>query len=309
MARKHNTPRILLTGKDGQFGFALQHALAPLGIVTAVGRQDCDLTQPDAIRALVARVQPDIIVNPAAYTAVDKAETDVDIAYAVNATAPGVLAEEAARCDALLVHYSTDYVFDGSKPGAYTEQDATAPQSVYGKSKLAGEDAIRHAGGRHLIVRTSWVFGTHGANFLKTILRLAGERDRLRIVADQIGAPTSAALIAEVTADMVRQYLQGRHRAQQAAPGWFGTYHLTAAGETSWHGYAQYVMRLAAQLGMPLTLGPDDIVPIATADYPLPAPRPFNSRLDTGKLQSTFGVPLPGWQAGVSDVLHRLANP
>jgi dTDP-4-dehydrorhamnose reductase len=284
----------------------LQRMLAPLGMVTAVGRHDCDLMQPQAIRALVTAVRPDIIVNPAAYTAVDKAEAEPDIAFAVNAVAPRVLAEEAAKVNALLIHYSTDYVFDGSKPDAYTELDSPAPQSVYGKSKLAGEEAIRHIGCRHLILRTSWVFGAHGANFLKTILRLSNERDSLRIVADQIGAPTSAATIADITAQVLGQYIQSQRLAKEPEPTWFGIYHLTATGETSWHGYAQFVVRLAAQLGMPLKLRADEIVPISTSEYPLPAPRPANSRLNTEKLQSTFGIALPDWQVAVTDVLNQL---
>lgn len=308
MAPDKRMPRILLTGKDGQVGFELQRSLALLGKVTAVGRHECDLTRPDAIRALVATVQPDIIVNAAAYTAVDKAEAEPDIAFAVNAVAPQVLAEEAARHDALLVHYSTDYVFDGSKQGAYTEQDATAPQSVYGKSKLAGEVAIRSAWCQHLILRTSWVFGAHGGNFLKTILRLAAERDSLRIVADQVGAPTSAALIAEATAQMLSQYLQSQCLVKEQGAFPVGTYHLTAAGETSWHGYAQYVVRLAERSDMPLKLRADDITAIATSEYPLPAPRPANSRLNTTKLFSTFGIALPEWQAGVHQVINQLAR-
>ena len=206
MARDDDAPRILLTGKDGQVGFELKRALAPLGKVFVIGRGDCDLANPEAIRAIVAAIRPDIIVNPAAYTAVDKAETERKAAFAVNATAPSVLAQEAAKTGALLVHYSTDYVFDGRKQGGYSEQDLASPQSVYGMSKLAGEEAIRRVHTRHLILRTSWVFGVHGANFLKTILRLAGERDILRVVADQVGAPTSAALVADVTAEILSSY-------------------------------------------------------------------------------------------------------
>lgn len=298
-------PRILVTGKDGQVGFELQRVLGELGTVIAVGRAECDLARPDAIRALIGKVNPDIVVNPAAYTAVDKAESDRDLAYAVNADAAQVLAHECARRDALLIHYSTDYVFDGKKDGPYSEDDATGPHSIYGKSKLAGEEAIRAVGGKHLILRTSWVFGVHGANFLKTILRLAAERDSLRIVADQFGAPTSARMIADATAAILRglkdPVLQG------AAPA-CGTYHLAAAGETSWHGYAEFVVRNARELGMVLALDPSAIAPIATADYPLPAPRPSNSLLNTSKLQSTFGVGLPDWKTGVTDVLNQLKS-
>jgi dTDP-4-dehydrorhamnose reductase len=303
MATESATPRILLTGKDGQVGHELQRVLAALGSVTAVGRPDCDLADAAALRALVAAVRPDVIVNPAAYTAVDKAESEPAAAHAVNAEAPGVLAGEAQRHGALLIHYSTDYVFDGRKTAPYTEQDAPAPQSVYGRSKLAGEDAIRRSGCRHLILRTSWVYGAHGGNFLKTILRLAAERSSLRIVADQVGAPTSAALIADVTGMLLQRHLQRRMPLPD------GIYHLAAAGEISWHGYAKLVVQLAAQAGLPLALRPEDVAPIGTADYPLPAPRPANSRLATGKLQSTLGITLPPWQAGVAEVINQLAKP
>lgn len=306
MANNLHKPRILILGKDGQVGFALQGALAEEGSVTAVGRNECDLSSEGAIRALVAAVQPGIIVNAAAYTAVDRAEVEPELAFAVNATAPRILAEEAAKRSALLVHYSTDYVFSGDEPGMHTEQDPTAPRSVYGKTKLDGEDAIRRAGCRHFILRTSWVFGAHGANFLKTVLRLAQERDALRIVADQIGAPTSAALIAQVSADILRQYLGGRPASTQSMESSSGTYHLAAAGETSWHGYAQFVVSTAAELGMAFKVGANQIVPISTAEYPLPAARPANSRLNTAKLHSTFGIVLPAWQDGVADVLNQL---
>jgi dTDP-4-dehydrorhamnose reductase len=297
-------PRILVTGKDGQVGFALQHALGALGTVTAVGRADCDLTDPEAIRALVARVAPDIIVNPAAYTAVDRAEAEPAVAFAVNAQAPAILAQEAARRDALLVHYSTDYVFAGDAPGARAEDDPTGPKSVYGQSKLAGEEAVRASGCRHFILRTSWVFGAHGGNFLKTILRLAQERDALRIVADQTGSPTSAALIARVTAEVLRQYSQ--RRGDPGADALLGTYHLAAAGATSWHGYAQFAVAQAALRGMAFKLDSGQIAPIATAEYPLPAPRPANSLLDTRRLQGTFGLTLPEWQDDVIEVLNKL---
>lgn len=293
-------PRILLTGKDGQVGFALSRRLGSLENIIAIGRTECDFGQPEAIRALVAAVRPDIIINPAGYTAVDKAETEADLAYAINAVAPRVLAEEAAKHDALLIHYSTDYVFDGTKDGAYVEDDAPNPQSVYGQSKLAGENAIRAAGCRHLILRTSWVYGLHGQNFLKTILRLAGERETLRIVADQIGAPTSASLLAEVTVELVQHYLRDPEDAS------LGTYHVTAAGQTSWHGYAQFVLQMAQQRAWPLRVRASEVVPIATGDYPALAPRPANSRLITGKLSKTFGVNLPHWQPGVTEVLDQL---
>lgn len=306
MAHKLDTPRILITGKDGQVGFALQQAMAGLGAITAVGRQECDMSSEAAIRALVAAVEPDIILNAAAYTAVDRAEVEPALAFAVNAMAPGVLAQEAAERNALLVHYSTDYVFSGDTPGWRSEQDPAAPRSVYGRSKFEGEEAIRRAGCRHFILRTSWVFGVHGGNFLKTILRLAQERDALRIVADQIGAPTSAALIAQVTADMVRQCLATGLPSMPATPSVFGTYHLAAAGETSWHGYAQFVVRTAVELGMSVKVQADDIAPIGTGEYPLPAARPANSRLSSAKLRANFGIHLPAWQDGVADVINQL---
>ncbi|MDR3413726.1 MAG: dTDP-4-dehydrorhamnose reductase [Formivibrio sp.] len=293
-------PKILITGKNGQVGFELQRSLSILGELVAVDVADCDLSKPEAIRALVREVQPDIIVHPAAYTAVDKAESEVDLAQTINATAPGVLAEEAAKLGALIVHYSTDYVFDGTKDGAYTEEDMPNPQSVYGKTKLAGETAVAAANPKHVILRTSWVFGAHGANFLKTMLRLAHERDALKIVADQFGAPTSAALLADVTAQIVAQYL----RAADQATFPFGLYHLVSQGETSWHGYARTVVEAARRHGWQLNVR--DIAPIATSSYPLPAPRPANSRLSTAKLQQMFGLTLPGWQCQVEQVLTLL---
>ena len=293
--------KILLTGKNGQVGFELQRALAPLGEVVAVDHQECDLADADAIRRLVAEVKPQVIINPAAYTAVDKAEAEPELAQAINAIAPGVFGEEAARLGALVIHYSTDYVFDGSKPGAYLETDATNPQSVYGKTKLAGEQALQASGADHLIFRTSWVFGAHGANFAKTMLRLAAERDGLKIVADQFGAPTSAALLADVTAQVL-----GRYKREGRAGFPFGLYHLVAGGCTTWHEYAQTVVRAALAAGKPLKLTADDILPIATADYPLPAPRPSNSRLDTSRLRQSFGLELPDWQRGLDHVLQQI---
>jgi dTDP-4-dehydrorhamnose reductase len=300
MQTDRSRPRILVTGKDGQVGFALVQLLAEFGAVTAVGRNDCDLADPQAIRALVERAAPDIIINPAAYTAVDRAEAEPELAHAVNAQAPQVFADEAARRGVLLVHYSTDYVFAGDAPGPQAEDAPTVPKSVYGQSKLAGEEAIRQSGCRHVILRTSWVFGAHGGNFLKTILRLAQERDALRIVADQMGAPTSAGLIAAITAEILRQ---------AAAPGGdalTGTYHLAAGGATTWHGYAQYVVAQAARGGMAFKLAAHDIAPIATSEYPLPAPRPANSLLDTQRLQSRFNLVLPDWKDGVDEVLNQI---
>ncbi|OQS43418.1 dTDP-4-dehydrorhamnose reductase [Chromobacterium haemolyticum] len=294
-------PTILLTGVNGQLGHQLRTALAPLGNIVALNRTELDLSQAASILQALERHQPDIIVNPAAYTAVDRAESEVEQAHAVNAAAPGLLAQWAARRQALLLHYSTDYVFDGAGERPWREDDPARPRSVYGQSKWEGEEAVRAAAPRHLILRTSWVFGAHGGNFLKTILRLARERDSLRVVADQIGAPTSTALIADVTVALLRDYL--RKPADFA----YGSYHLAAQGETSWHGYARFLVAEAEKLGCTLRLSPADIAPIATADYPLPAPRPANSRLDCAKLQRTFGLALPCWESGVEQVLAELA--
>jgi len=294
--------KILLTGKNGQVGFELQRALAPLGEVVAVDMEDCDLGNPEAIRALVRSVKPQIIVNPAAYTAVDKAETDQAMAYAVNATAPGIFGEEAAKQQALVVHYSTDYVFDGAKLAPYTEDDEPNPQSVYGKSKRQGEEALQASSADHLIFRTSWVFGAHGGNFAKTMLKLADERESLNVVSDQWGAPTSAPLIADVTAQILAQYKKRQERG--GFP--FGIYNLVAAGETNWCDYAKAVIASAKAAGKPLKLGVDDIHPITTAEYPVPAPRPANSRLNTSKLKSRFDINLPDWQEGLEHVLRRI---
>ena len=294
-------PRILLTGKNGQVGFELQRALAPLGEVIAVGTADCDLSDANAIRGLMQRVQPQLVVNPAAYTAVDKAESDADKARAVNAVAPGVLGEEASRLGASVIHYSTDYVYDGSKDGLYTESDPVSPQSVYGQTKLDGERALQAVTPRHVILRTSWVVGAHGGNFAKTMLRLAGDRDELKVVADQFGAPTSASLIADVTAHIARQMLR------DGADGFpFGVYHLAAAGETSWHAYAQYVIGEAIGIGKALKAAPERVLPIPASSYPTPARRPQNSRLDTHKLRQTFGLHLPHWQEGVKHILQQI---
>lgn len=295
--------KILLTGKNGQVGFELQRALAPLAEIVAVGHAECDLAQTDALRRLIREVAPQIIVNAAAYTAVDKAESEPALAQAINADAPGLMGEEAKRLGALVVHYSTDYVFDGRKAGFYTEDDAPNPLNVYGRTKLAGERALIASGARHLIFRTSWVFGAHGGNFVKTILRLAAERDTLRVVADQFGAPTSAALIADVTAQILGQYVRACRPA--SADFAFGLYHLVAAGRTSWHEYAQEIVRAALAAGRPLRLRPEDVQAIATADYPLPAKRPANSCLDTSKLRKTFGLFLPDWRQGLQHVITQ----
>lgn len=293
-------PTIFVTGKDGQVGFELRRSLAPLGRVVACGRTECDLFNPNALRRVIRDVRPNVIVNAAAYTAVDKGESDEEAAFAINTTAPAILAEEAKSIGAMLVHYSTDYVFDGTKDSAYVETDTPNPRSVYGKSKLAGERAVIETGADALILRTCWVAGAHGANFAKTVLRLARERDTLRVVADQFGAPTTAALIADVTAHVVRS-----HRATPAAR---GIYHLAAAGETNWHDYAAEVLRCAQALGVELKVRPDDIEAIASSEYPTPAPRPANSRLDTRKLREAFDLHLPDWQQGIHHLLESILS-
>lgn len=292
--------RLLLTGCNGQVGFELQRSLSPLGEVIAVDHADYNLADPHAIRALVRTARPDVIVNPAAYTAVDKAESERDLAHAVNAVAPGILGEESAKLGGYVFHFSTDYVFDGAKQGAYLEEDATNPQSVYGHTKYDGELALAQANPHHLILRTSWVVGAHGSNFAKTMLKLAAERDSLSVVADQMGAPTSAALLADLTAHLVRQLLGN----PAAFP--FGTYHCVAAGETNWCNYARYVIGAAIQAGRAMKATPGSIRPITTADYPTPAKRPANSRLDTTNFRDTFGLELPHWQRGLDQILQTI---
>jgi dTDP-4-dehydrorhamnose reductase len=288
----------LLFGSRGQVGHELQLTLAASATVISV--PDVDFSQPDSLRAIVRQHQPDIIVNAAAYTAVDKAESETELAFVVNAVAPGVLAEEAEALGACLVHYSTDYVFDGRKSSPYDETDMPNPLSAYGRSKREGEQAVRLCR-RLLTFRTSWVFGAHGHNFVKTVLRLAGERDAFRIVDDQFGAPTSAALLAKVTERILRQMA-----GQPSSDARWGLYHLVAGGETSWYGLARHVVARAGAMGLPLRATLEAITPIATGDYPLPATRPANSRLDTSKLRSTFVLTLPDWATGVNDVLSRL---
>jgi len=293
--------KILLTGKGGQVGFELVRALAPVGNLVAVGLADCDLANGDSVRELVRRVAPDVIVNPAAHTAVDRAESERDVAFAVNACAPGILGEEAERLKALVVHYSTNYVFNGDKGAPYTEAEQPAPQNVYGISKLAGERALAEASSRHLILRTSWVLGSHGGNFAKTMLRLAAEREQLSVVADQFGTPTSAALLADLTAHLIRQYSRD---GANTFP--YGVYHVTASGETSWYYYARFVIATARAHGMVLRAGPDDVLPVKTGVYPTTARRPADSRLDTTLFRDTFGLRLPPWQDGVSHVLQQI---
>lgn len=292
--------KILLFGKNGQVGWELQRSLMPLGELIALGRDDhgdlCgDLTDLDGLRRTVADVAPDVIVNAAAYTAVDRAESEPQLAAQVNAEAPGVLAQAASQQDALLVHYSTDYVFDGEGERPWQEEDAAAPINVYGRTKWEGEEAIRSAGGRHLILRTQWVYAARGSNFLLTMLRLAAERERLQVVGDQFGAPTSAELIADVTAHVLR-----RAATDAELP---GTYHLAARGVTSWHGFASYAIARAREGGWPVRVPEAQIESIATEAFPTAAKRPHNSRLAVDRIEQAFGLPMPPWQAGVDRVV------
>ena len=297
--------KILLLGANGQVGHALQTTLKPLGEVVCCTRADLDLsslaTQPDALDLLVQRVKPTIIVNASAYTAVDRAEAEPELANLLNAQVPGMLGAAAQKLGACVVHYSTDYVFDGKKAGAYQESDQTNPLSVYGRSKLEGERLLSLNCKRSIVLRTSWVVGAEGGNFLKTMLKFAQERDALRIVSDQQGAPTSAKLLAQSTADILRLM------AEQPAtdPRW-GLYHLVAAGQTNWHAYASHVIAQARQLGWPIKIKDEAITPILTAEYPVAATRPLNSVLDTSKIRKTFGLTLPDWQVGVDEVLQTL---
>ena len=294
--------KILLLGCDGQVGWELQRSLQTLGEVIARDFQSRDLSadfsRPDTLAATVQAVQPDLIVNSAAHTAVDKAESEPELAQKINADAPGVLARSAAACGAWLVHYSTDYVFDGSGDQPREEDAATGPLSVYGRTKLDGERQIRASGCKHLILRTSWVYAARGGNFAKTMLRLAGTKTELNVIDDQIGAPTGADLLADLTALMFR--------AASAQPELAGTYHAVAAGATSWHGYAQLVIETARARGVALTLPADALRPIPTSAYPTPAARPLNSRLDTRKLRERFGLHLPDWESGVRRMLAEI---
>lgn len=287
---------ILLTGKNGQVGWELQRTLAPLGKVVALDADVLNLANPEAIREAVRNIRPHIIVNPAAYTAVDKAESEAELAQAVNATAPGLFAEEAKLLDAWMVHYSTDYVFDGEKQGAYLETDTPNPQSVYGKTKLAGEEAVRAAGGKHLILRTSWVYGSRGHNFMLTMLRLAKERSELRVVDDQIGAPTWCRSLAEITAQILAQLQMAGKEAEAAS----GTYHLTSSGSVSWHGFARAILEKSGLETLP------SLVAIPSHEYPTPAKRPKNSVLSNEKLTRTFGLAAGDWQANLDLCMQEL---
>ena len=289
--------KLLITGARGQVGWELTRSMQPLGEVIALDRTGADLADPQALRALVRKLRPDVILNAAAYTAVDRAEDEEALALRINGESPGVLAQEAAALDALMVHYSTDYVFDGTLDRPYREADLTAPINAYGRTKLAGEQAVAAAGGRWLVFRTSWVYADRGANFPRTMLRLAGEREALKVVADQVGAPTSARLIADMTAHAVacctREAAEGRIES--------GIYHLVAGGSTSWHGLANTVIEGARQRGWPLKV--QTVQGIPASEYPTRARRPANSRLATDALSQRFGLTPPAWEQGIACLL------
>ncbi len=293
---------ILLLGKNGQVGWELQRSLALLGQVTALdfdSSEHCgDFSQPDKVADTVRALRPQVIVTPTAHNGVDKAESEPDLAQLLNATTPGVLAQEAAKTGALLVHYSTDYVFDGSGSRPWTESDAPAPLSVYGRTKWEGEQLIEQSGAQHLILRTSWVYAARGANFAKTMLRLAQERERLTVIDDQWGAPTGADLLADVTAHAIRHL--------QARPQDAGLYHVAAGGETNWNLYAKHVLAQAQQAQPAIKIKAIEVAPVPTSDFPTAAVRPYNSRLDTRKLQTTFGLTLPPWQQGVARMVAEI---
>jgi dTDP-4-dehydrorhamnose reductase len=293
--------KLLLLGKTGQVGWELQRSLAPLGELVALGSASTDfagdLRHPEQVAQTVLTLRPDVIVNAAAHTAVDKAESEPELARTLNATAPGAIAQAAQEVGALMVHYSTDYVFDGSGERPWQEDDATGPLSVYGRTKLEGERLIAAHCQKHLIFRTSWVYAARGGNFAKTMLRLAKERERLTVIDDQFGAPTGAELLADVTAHAIRDTLRDPAKA--------GLYHLAAGGETTWHGYARFVLEQAEAAGMALKAGPAAVDAVPTSAFPTPATRPRNSRLSTIKLRSAFGLSLPHWQTGVARMLHE----
>ena len=296
--------KILLLGKNGQVGWELQRSLAPLGeliVLDAGSRELCgDFTDLDGIARTVRTVAPDVIVNAAAHTAVDKAESEPELARTINALAPAVLAQEAKLCNAWLIHYSTDYVFDGSGDKPWRETGPTGPLSVYGATKLEGEQLIQQTGCKHLMFRTSWVYGARGGNFARTMLKLAQERDNLSVIDDQIGAPTGADLLADVTAHAIRT---ARQRPELS-----GLYHLAAAGETSWYEYAEFVLDYAQRAGIPLKVAPDVIKAVPSSAFPTPAKRPHNSRMDTAKLRHAFDLNLPMWQTGVARMLEEVLD-
>ena len=295
--------KLLLFGANGQVGWELQRSLAPLGEVVALGSAGSDalcgdFRDPEGVARTVRELRPDAVVNAAAYTAVDKAESEPAIAQMVNATAPGAIAAAAAEVGAALVHYSTDYVFDGSGTRPWREDDPKGPLNVYGRSKLEGEQRIAEALPRHLVLRTSWVYAARGGNFARTMLRLARERERLTVIDDQVGSPTGADLLADVTAHALRMLL--------AQPALAGTYHVAAAGQTSWHGYARFVVGKAQQRGELLKAGPGQVEPVPTAAFPTPARRPHNSRLDTARFRAAFGLHLPAWEQGVARLIEEI---
>ena len=293
--------KILLTGKDGQVGFALHKKLASLGEVIATNRHELDLGNPEAIKTFIDKIQPDIIINAAAYTEVDKAESEKLLAHQINAVAPQVLADKASELNIPIIHFSTDYVFDGLKHEPYLETDQANPQSVYGQSKWEGEEAIRHHK-KHVILRTSWVYGSHGQNFLKTILKLAQEKSSLNVVSDQMGTPTSSELLANVTYNIVKTILKNTNFKD------FGTYHVTPMGDTDWFHYACFIVDEAMRLGLKTTMTSKDIKPISSDLYPILAKRPTNSRLDTSKIKKTFMLELPHWEEEVKKVLKEIIH-
>jgi dTDP-4-dehydrorhamnose reductase len=296
--------KIFLTGKNGQVGWELQRALAPLGNVIAVSHREMDLADPDSIRKIIREVRPGLIVNAAAYTAVDKAESEPDLAMAVNGIAPGIMAEEAKRLKTAIIHFSTDYVFDGDMKRPYAEDDIPNPLSVYGKAKLAGERAIQAAGASHVILRTSWVYGARGRNFLLTILRLARERSELKIVNDQIGAPTWSRMLAEVTSQIVAQSFSPLCRQATPIQDVSGIYHAVSAGSTSWYGFAAKILESVPGHAQPAS---PKLIPIPTSDYPLPATRPRNSCLSNEKLMRTYGLTIPSWDESLALCLRDIA--
>ncbi len=295
--------KILLTGKNGQLGWELRRTLAPLGDVVVLNREEMDLADPDSIRSAIGGVRPDLIVNAAAYTAVDQAESEPELAMAINGIAPGIMAEEAKRRNAGIIHYSTDYVFDGTANRPYREDDAPNPLNVYGKTKLAGERAIQATGVPHIILRTSWVYAARGRNFLLTVLRLAREKKELRIVDDQVGAPTWSRLLAEITSRVVTPFISPRSRPAVPMAETGGIYHAVSAGSTSWYGFAAKILEIAhghVALDMP------KLIPISTSDYPLPAARPRNSCLSNEKITRSFGLAMPSWEESLTLCLREM---
>jgi dTDP-4-dehydrorhamnose reductase len=291
--------KILLTGKNGQVGFALHKKLGTLGDIIATDRKTLDLLKSDAIEAFIDEIKPDIIIHPAAYTAVDQAESEPDLAHQINAVAPQILAKKAAQLNIPLIHFSTDYVFDGLKKGAYLEDDPTHPLSVYGVTKAHGELAVKQHS-KHIILRTSWIFGAHNHNFVKTVLRLISERDQLSMVTDQWGHPTSASTLSEVTFKIVDALFRNPNFKD------YGTYHVANEGETNWYDYALFILSEAKAFGFPIKMDPYFIKPILTSDYSTPASRPLNSRLNTEKLKKTFMLELPHWESEVKKVLKEI---